>query len=259
MKTLLRGTAVMIAIAAIGTPAPTMAQEAGNNVGLSFDLGFGSRNLPRYEGSDETMTRIWGIHRNLDIRIGPDDVGSAGPRQGFSLGPSFYFIDKRRTGATAPVPLRGLDPVDRGVELGLEAAYQAGPVRYYGAARKAVGGHHGVTGEMGVSLAMRPAPDWTLTPSVEAQYGNQRFMDAYFGISADEATRSGQPEYHADGGIKAYALGVEARWQATDNWSLMGRVQAKRLVGDAADSPIVKDRNQLWVGFGVVRNFNFRF
>lgn len=255
MKTLLPAAILVTAIAALAPPA-VRAQEGGH--GLSFDLGVGSRNLPRYEGSDETMTRPWAVLRNFDFGSdagGPPDM----PRQGFTFGPSLALISRQKTGPSAPEPLRGLDSVDAGVEIGLGAGYQAGPMRFYGAARKAIRAHRGVTGEMGVSLTMRPAPQWTVTPSLEAQYGDQKFMDAYFGVSAAEADRSGHPEYHAGSGIKAYAVAVEARWQATEDWSLLGRVQAKRLTGDAADSPVVKDRDQFWFGFGVMRSFNFRF
>lgn len=254
--------ALTVALAAIiGLPviaAPATAQQMPA-VSLSYDMGLGAKSAPKYEGSDQDDTKPWVIFRNFDIVLGSQNRGEAGAPQGFSFGPSFVLTAARKTGDTALEPLRGLDPIDRGLEAGLRIGYRTGPMRIYGTARKAIGGHHGVTGEVGLSLTARPSEDWTLSSSIEAQYGNRTFMEAYFGISPEEAERSGYAEHEVGGGIKAHALTVEARYKVTPDWSVLGRVQAKRLVGDAGDSPIVRDRNQVWVGLGVVRSFNFRF
>lgn len=250
--------ALPAALAVLALAAPAMAQELPA-VSLSYDVGVGAKMLPKYEGSDEDETKPWVIFRNFDIVLGSRNRGDEATPQGFSFGPSFVLIGKRETGPDAFEPLRGLDPVDRGIEAGMRVGWRTGPVRIYGAARKAIRGHEGVTGEVGLSLTARPTEDWTLTSAIEAQYGDRTFMEAYFGVSPEEAMNSGYAEHAVGGGIKAHALTLEARYRVTDDWSVLGRMQAKRLVGDAADSPVVRDRDQVWVGLGVVRSFNFRF
>lgn len=247
-----------LALAATGIALPAAAQERPA-ISLSYDMGLGVKTVPEYEGSDENDTKPWLLFRNFDISIGGTPSGDGTPAQGFSFGPVFDLVGKRSTGDNANEALRGLDPVDRGLEVGLRAGYRTGPMRFYGAARKAVGGHHGVTGELGVSLILRPAEQWTVVSSLEAQYGDRKYMEAYFGVSPDEAARTAYDPYPVGGGIKAHALTVEARYRATPDWTVLGRVQAKHLVGDAGDSPIVRDRDQFSVGLGVVRSFNFRF
>lgn len=251
--------ATLAAILALPLLAAPVAAQQRPPVTLSFDLGLGIKSLPEYEGSDQEKTEAWPIFRSFGVSVGGQDQGTGGVPQGFSYGSSFVLIDKLKTGSTALAPLRGLDPVDSGVEAGLRVSYRTGPVRVYGAARKAIRGHRGVTGEVGVSLISHPAENWTLTSSLEAQYGDSKFMEAYFGISPEEAARSGHSEHDVDGGIKAHALSIEARYDVNPDWAVLGRLQAKRLVGDAADSPVTRDREQLWVGLGVVRSFNFRF
>lgn len=248
--------AALLALPVIATPA--MAQDLPA-ISLSYDMGVGAKMLPKYEGSDEDDTKPWVIFRNFDVVLGSRNRGDAETPQGFSFGPSFVLVGKRETGPDAFAPLRGLDPIDRGLEAGMRIGWRTGPVRIYGAARKAIRGHRGVTGEVGVAVTARPAEDWTLTSAIEAQYGDRTFMEAYFGVSPEEAERSGYAEHAVGGGVKAHALTFEARYRVTDDWSMLGRVQAKRLVGDAADSPVVRDRDQVWVGLGVVRSFNFRF
>ncbi len=244
------------ALALAVTALPALAQERPA-ISLSYDMGLGVKVQPKYEGSDENDTKPWPMFRNFDISVGGETSGDGTPAQGFSFGPTFELIGKRDTDNSDA--LRGLDPVDRGLEVGLRAGYRTGPMRFYGAARKAVGGHHGMTGELGVSLILHPAEQWTVVSSLEAQYGDRKYMEAYFGISPEEAQRSGYAEHEVGSGVKAHALTVEARYRATPDWTVLGRVQAKHLVGDAADSPIVRDRDQVTVGVGVVRSFNFRF
>ena len=250
--------ALPAALAVLALAAPAMAQDL-SAVSLSYDMGIGAKVLPKYEGSDVDDTKPWVIFRNFDIVLGERNRGTEANPQGFSFGPSFVLVSKRKTGDTAFEPLRGLDPIDAGLEAGIRVGWRTGPVRIYGAARKAIRGHEGVTGEVGLALTAHLAEDWTLTSAIEAQYGDRTFMEAYFGISPEEAARSGYGEHAVGGGIKAHALTLEARYHVNDDWSVLGRMQAKRLVGDAADSPITRDRDQIWVGLGVVRSFNFRF
>lgn len=247
-----------LALAVTGIALPAAAQERPP-ISMTFDMGFGAKVLPVYEGSDENTTAPWPIFRNFSISVGGTPAADGTPAQGFSFGPDFALISKRNTGDNANEALRGLDPVSRGLEAGLRAGYRTGPMRFYGAARKALGGHHGVTGELGVSMIMRPAERWTVLSSLETQYGDRRYMEAYFGISPDEAARTAYAPYEVDGGIKAHALTIEARYRATPDWTVLGRVQAKHLVGEAGDSPIVRDRDQLSVSLGLVRSFDFRF
>ncbi|MDO5605746.1 MAG: MipA/OmpV family protein [Paracoccus sp. (in: a-proteobacteria)] len=254
----MKSTLSLIAALAGLVALPAAAQDLRGGV-LSFDLGLGARSKPEYLGAADNEAKPWVILRNFQYSAaGQPDRDGGGP-QGFSWGPDFELVNKRDTGSDAPERLRGLDKIGYGLELGLEAGYRTGPVRFYTGARKAVGGHKGVTGELGLSYTFEPAPNWSVISAFEARYGNSTYMDAYFGVSEAESQRSGLREHSAGSGMSAYAASIEARYRATDNWSLLGRVEAERLTGDAADSPIVADRDQVTLGLGVVRSFTFGF
>lgn len=248
-----------ILAALIATIALPAAAQVRGQTNISFDMGMGLKSLPEYEGAKHSDTKAWPIFRNFDISVRGQAPTDGGAPQGFSFGPSFDLIYKRETDSSGPERLQGLDEVGFGLEAGMRAGYRSGPVRVYGAMRKGLGGHKGVIGEMGVSLTMNPAEQWTVITALEAQYGDSKYMDAYFGVSASEAANSNLDEHKVSGGLRAHAISVEARYQATDNWAVLGRVQAKRLTDDVVASPVVEDRDQIWVGLGVVRNFNFRF
>jgi outer membrane scaffolding protein for murein synthesis (MipA/OmpV family) len=62
-------------------------------------------------------------------------------------------------------------------------------------------------------------------------------------------------KYTAEAGFKDVKVSVTAGYPITNRWRLGGKVEYKRLVGDAADSPIVDDENQFLAGFGLSYHF----
>ncbi|MDO5622659.1 MAG: MipA/OmpV family protein [Paracoccus sp. (in: a-proteobacteria)] len=244
-----------LAVAAAFAALPAGAQTLGYNV--SADLGVGVQSRPEYPGAGDNEAAPWFILRDFSVSRG-DAVSSAGVPQGFSWGLSTGLAPERDSGDYAR--LNGLDKVSRGVELGLRAGYGVGDVQGYIAARKAVSGHEGVVGEVGVRYSTNLNDRIRLTSRVEAQYGDSDYMNSYFGVSAAEVANGANfPVYEASGGIKAVQASLEARYALTDSSAILGRVTVGRLKNDAADSPITEDKNQFSVGIGYVRSLNFGF
>lgn len=233
--------------------APAGAQSLSAPSGLSFDLGAGLRYAPEYVGADDSEGRPWLILRNVSFAA----TASGDPAEGFYVAPSANYVGKRDEGDSDR--LEGLDEVDATVELGVKAGYRFGPLDAYGTVRKGFGGHKGVVAELGLQHRAPLSVRLTLTSALEAQYGNDRYMDAYFSVDDDESARSGLDAYDAGGGFRSVSASLGLRYQATENVAVVGDLRVARLVGDAADSPIVEDKEQVSVGLGVVRHFSFRF
>ena len=70
---------------------------------------------------------------------------------------------------------------------------------------------------------------------------------------------SGYDEYSPGGGFYEANLNLEARYMLNDDWAVLGRAKYGRLLEDAADSPLVKDKNQPEISIGIVRHLNFSF
>ena len=84
------------------------------------------------------------------------------------------------------------------------------------------------------------------------------YMGNFFSINSADAARSGLDTYDADEGIKDVTIGGSMTYRFTPHWSLTGIAAYSRLLGDAADSPIVDDEgneNQLFAGALI----NYRF
>lgn len=246
---------VLALVATLALPGLAVAQDFGAPArSLAFDLGLGAELGPSYPGSGTDRVTPW-------IIIGGTGSGTAGmgnvDQQGLGISPSVGTKGKRDF--TDGDELIGLDGIDGAVELGLRLSYGLGPVTGYGSVRRGFGGHEGVTGNFGAKYRINVSDRVTLWTGAEAVYGNAEFNDTYFGVTAPESRASGLPPYEAGSGINEAALTLQARYALSENVSLLGEVRYGRLVGDAADSPVVQDETQSSVRLGVTRRFSFGF
>ena len=79
-------------------------------------------------------------------------------------------------------------------------------------------------------------------------------MNTYFDINLSQASRSKMTAYDADAGIKDISGFNILIYSFTRHWNVVSFMGFSRLLGDAANSPIVKERgtaNQFRFGLGV--------
>ncbi|MEM6667002.1 MAG: MipA/OmpV family protein, partial [Pseudomonadota bacterium] len=91
-------------------------------------------------------------------------------------------------------------------------------------------------------------------------FADDEYMDTYFGVSNAEAARSRFTAFDAGAGIKSAGVIADTRYQWNDNWAVTAEASWHRLVGDAADSPVVDlagEENQFTAGIGVAYRFRF--
>ena len=85
-------------------------------------------------------------------------------------------------------------------------------------------------------------------------------MKGIFGITSEQAGKSLKhySVYDAQAGMKDVKIGLNASYDITSSVNLFALAEAGRLLGNAADSPIVKDQgteNQFTTGLGLVYHF----
>ncbi|ETX06330.1 MipA/OmpV family protein [Candidatus Entotheonella palauensis] len=120
------------------------------------------------------------------------------------------------------------------------------------------GGHKGWLLDLGASYTYRLARRWRLVVGSSVTIASANYMDAYFSIDADNASRSGLARFDADGGLKDLGLSMVAAYGITRRWGLLARAGYTRLLDDAANSPIVEDEgsaNQFLGALGVSYRF----
>lgn len=198
-------------------------------------LGNGSDGMVQVRGADDVRLRLlrWqGFEAGplLGLRMGRDD-------------------DQRH--------LHGLGDIDGGLVVGGYAGYRLGPIMPF------VSYHHQVTGDdtgglvrFGVEATAKPLPWLTLTGVVGANWASDAYADAYFSVTQVQSIRSGHAVYNADAGVKDAFLGLTGDIALDDRWNLKLMGRYSRIVGDAADSPIVETERQLFGGVGLTYKFS---
>lgn len=222
-------------------------------------LGAGALVQPEYEGGDEYefmalpyidityMDRVQLNIEGLNVKVIKEDHFNAGVGIGADFGRDDSDDDR----------LRGLGDIDATAEGRLFAEYTPGAASAKIVfAQDLADGHEGYTVEADAGYRfVLPETRTFIRPSVGTTYASEDYMDSYFGVDAGQSARSGLRAFDSDAGFKDVNAGVFVSQKLSEHWSVNGLAQYSRLLGDAADSPIVEDENQFQTGVFVAYTF----
>jgi outer membrane protein len=216
----------------------------------ALSLGVVGGVAPDYEGSDD-----------YEFGFGPNIAFSWRDRifyKGKSLGANLLKTKNLKAGPILSWTsgrdeddnnrLTGLGDVDSSIEAGGFIAYRMKPMRFRMEVRQDVNsGHEGALVELSGGTGL-PFDKPLAFLSLGATWASDDYMENFFGIDAQQSAASGLQEYSAESGFKDVNLNLTAGYSITNHWRLGGKLEYKRLVGDAEDSPIVDDENQFLAG-----------
>ena len=103
--------------------------------------------------------------------------------------------------------------------------------------------HRGVRLNVGANSGLRIGSHQSLSASVGMSVVDRAYMQSYFGVTAAQAARGRRPVYQAEAGIKNVYVSLGWQLELSTKYSLNTGVNVSRLVGSAADSPLVKSPN----------------
>ncbi len=226
-------------------------------------LGIGAQTYPQYPGADSygiAPLPIFGLRRpGRPIPFGSADdgagIGLLGYESVINFGPAIRFQNKREENDVgAPV-----GDVPFTVEVGgFVELYPSRNFRIRGELRRGIGGHKAWLGSLGADLILRDDQNYIFSVGPRVRWADNRYHDRYFGVTPAVAGATGLAMLDPDGGI--YAVGAIANFtrRVGRNWGLQAYAGYDRLVGDAADSPIVRtfgSRDQFSGGAGLWLEF----
>lgn len=216
----------------------------------ALSLGVVGGYAPDYEGSDDyefgaapNITASW---RDLIFYKGKSLGANLIRMKNLKAGPILSWNSGRDEDDNSK--LDGLGDVDSSIEAGGFISYRMKPLRFRLEARQDVNsGHEGALVELSGGTGL-PFEKPLVFVSLGTTWASDDYMESFFGIDSGQSTASGLKEYNADAGIKDVNIGLTAGYSITPRWRVGGKLEYKRLVGDAADSPIVDDEDQFLVG-----------
>lgn len=157
--------------------------------------------------------------------------------------------------------LQGMGDVPGTVSLGGFAEYSLKPYKVTLNLHKGVNGHEGLAAEIrarygGALTGNGPPLIYSCGPHVK--FGDQKYINAYWGITPEQAARTGLNRYHSSGGITAYGGGGFALLSLTKSVAVSAIAGFDRLASNVADSPLIKVRgsaNQAMIGLSLGYEF----
>jgi outer membrane protein len=227
----------------------------------TISIGVGAGVSPDYEGSND-----------YEFGFGPNLSASWRDTifyKGKSLGANLIRKKNLKAGLIAARAtkrkeddndkLEGLGDVDGGIEVGGFVSYKTKPLRFKAEARQEVdSGHEGALVELSVGSDM-PFAKPPVYVELGTTWASDDYMDNFFAIDSQQSSSSGLQRYNADAGFKDVNISISVGYPITDRWKIGAMVECKRLLGDAADSPIVDDKNQFVAGIGVSYHIGSKF
>lgn len=154
--------------------------------------------------------------------------------------------------------LDGLGEIDRSFELGGFARYVNGPLRArVNILHDVAAAHSGLVINMNGGVQIPLQNPW-FSLRVGATWADDSYMQSFYGVNARQSLASGLSRFGADAGIKDVRVSLGTRVPLTEHISALVSVGYKRLTGDAADSPIVRQRgnaDQGFIALGAVYRF----
>ena len=243
--------------------APAMAEE-DRPAGLHGSIGLGVSARPAYEGADERETRIT---PNINLFYG-DTFFLTGMKAGanlwkhttaqglsLSVGPLLAL----RRGRDEDDALIGLGEIDHGLDTGGFIRLRKGGWQARADVRKDVtNGDGGATVNLSVGYGMPVARNLRLRANLDTAWASTAYMNTYYGIDATQSANSGIAQYAAGSGFKQVGASLSADYAISREWGGFASLRYTRLIGDAADSPIVAalgSRDQVATTVGIKYRF----
>jgi MipA family protein len=230
---------------AAGNAKSRLDDRQGAPAGPRWTLGIGAAYVPRYEGSKEHhLTGLPVIaYRNGRFAAGVGGLSyNLSPASTFEFGPAVSF--SRGRNESDADRLRGLGDIKGGAEAGAFARWHIASWTLHANLKRGLGnGPKGTQLQFGIGHSTRLGSADRLQLGASLDWADDKYTQAYFGVTPAQSAASGLAAYSADAGIKSY--GVNATWihTFTPVWFSTVGVHAKRLAGDAANSPITGQRN----------------
>ncbi|MBO9329403.1 MipA/OmpV family protein [Achromobacter xylosoxidans] len=217
---------------------------------------------PRYSGSDEgSAVPIvgLGVRGPHGFFLGTDhglgwETEALDSTFRFYLAPSASRKD-RKHGFEGSDKLRGMGEIKSRAQIGMDAETTLGPVTLSATLAHAfkksgdsdVGSAYTML-TLGAGVTVYEGAAGLVSVALSGTFGDGNYMRTWYGVSARQSANSGYRRYSPKGGLESVGLGATWTLPLDESWSWTVGAEARRLFGDAADSPIVRERNQYTIG-----------
>jgi len=254
-----KGGLIITVVVAFAIYFSGLAQaESGGKAGKSdWDavLGLGVAAAPVYEGSTHYLAipiPMLAISWRQTVSLGVEGLSISHKTGGLRYGAGLTYDTGRKDDgknvfgmSSGDHRLEGLGTINSAVGLKAFASFDLHPretipqVILDASVTKLFGSNNdGVLVQGGLSMPFQLGQNWRLTPKIGTTWANDRYMNEYFGVTTEQASRSQFASYRAKAGMKDVSIGLNATYSIDENWFASCDMRLKKLLGDADSSPV---------------------
>ena len=229
------------------------APREGGRVGVVAVAG------PVYKGSDERRAALlpvveyrWanGFFAGLGSGVGYEFLREPGTVAGVRLTPD---MGRKESRANA---LKGMGDIGARAEVGLYLNHSL-PALGLGLSsnlRYGAGGD-GLLLDLGLAHGFPIGPGMRVRLGMGMTLANGAYMQRYYGVTAAQAATSGYQTTQAGAGVRDVRASLGLLWAITPKLAFTGGVSGNQLMGDAAESPLTRQRSG--VSFATTLTYGF--
>ena len=158
-----------------------------------------------------------GSGRITRVTIGPQAYPAFPGADDYDIGPLVNWEGKRSASDVGA----DLPEVKFSIEPGAFVAFQPSEsFRLRAELRKGVTGHKGWIGVASADFIVREGDEWLFSIGPRLTWSDDRYHDAWFGVTPAAAVTSGLPAYDPNGGIQAYGATATFLTQLSPRWGI---------------------------------------
>lgn len=229
-------------------------------------IGAGARLRPAYEGADSNRVdaipylRLYGDHLFARTTQGILEGGwRTRPFGGVVLGAQLAYEEGREADESAFLSERGFEDLDPSASIGVHAEgdWKVGPMplnallRY----RHDIDSDNGAQADLRVTAGILEWGRFRAGLFGQLTWGDGASMQRYFGITPAQSATTALPAYSPGSGLRSTEVGLIGDIDIARHWIGLWGVHLDRLQGDAADSPLTRDRSNWFANAGVAYRF----
>ncbi|MEM8499256.1 MAG: MipA/OmpV family protein [Pseudomonadota bacterium] len=224
------------------------ALDASN--GWHFDVGAGFEYEPSYPGSDKYSTEpdvfaraMYRTDKGHRYFISLGEVGavfSLSDRTQFQM--FLEYEEERETDDDDT--LVGLNEVDATIEGQFMLARRYGNFSAYAIAQPDLTGdaNKGLVWFLGASYDhLFRDGEWRLGSTLDVSGADSEHMITEFGVTSQEAARTGYAQYQPSSGLKSATWGISAEYWLNPDLSILGSIETEFYFSEAANSPLIAE------------------
>jgi outer membrane scaffolding protein for murein synthesis (MipA/OmpV family) len=254
---------VRVAAFALGLMAPWAAFAELSNDAL---IGPGLRSRPAYDGSASQRLELvpviryfgqpWFVRSTQGVLEGGVRLELA---PGLNAGAQLAYEPGRKTGESDFLDSHNVSGIDPGASLGLHLEWDhmfgPMPVTLLARARQRTDFDLGAQADFRLSAGVYRSGRVAAGVYTQATWANAKSADSIYGITSLQSSVTGLPALRVGSGWLFGSVGLLGSIDLSRNWILVGSMEARRLQGDAARSPVAQRMANYYVNTGIAYHY----